>query len=257
MTEASSTRCRDAARQELEQGWHLPGADECARAREEVGRRLVRQRPRSRFGVVDHRHVDLVRVRLRLSTAGTCRDWPLRRPESSSLTSVDAAKHGCRLRPYRGPISLDVIADERTIDLEHVLHLRTDRDGYVEVAFADIDAALRSLGAGGLDDFIRLELGHEAWAGGIDLRRLRALLAEYHYRWVKQGRGSPALFLHRHGERGRGDDAHALALEARLARQERDLALIDEGRLSPRAFIDRHVWSPFRRLVEQMLHTTP
>lgn len=246
--------CADVARRELELGERLSEArvDGCGPIREQVGARMVRQQPKRHFGVVDHRRIDLVRVRMRLSTAGRCRDWPLRRPATNSLSPVEAARHRCRVRPYRGPITLTVVADDRTVSLDR-LDLRSDRDGYFELTFADVDAALRGAGAGGLDDYTRLELGAGGWAGAIELGRWRALLAEYHYRWVERGRGSPALFVHRHGDRSRGRDASALALEARLARQAHDLALVEEGQLTPRAFIDRHVWSPFRRIVERML----
>jgi hypothetical protein len=247
-------RCRDVARQELQAGHHLSDVevDGCASIREQVGQRLIRQAPGQPFGVVDHRHVDLVRVRLRLSVARRCRDWPLRRPESSSLRPRDLASTRCRLRPYHGPLTVAVVSSSASVELDQ-LELHTDRDGYVELVLADVDAALRALGAGSLEDYTRLEFGRAAWAGAIELGRWRAVSAEYHYRWVERGRGSPALFLHRHGDRSRGDDAHILALEARLARQEHDLALVEEGQLSPRAFIERHVWSPFRRIVERML----
>ena len=258
MTEAglpsgAATRCHETARRELELGQRLSEAgDGCDAVRAELGRRLTREHRRARFGVVDHRRVDLVRVRLRLSTAAGCRRWPLRRAASSSLTPVEASRHGCRLRPYRGAIDLTVFADGVATPIDAV-DLRTDGDGMVELAFSDIDAALRSSGAGSLDDYDRLEIGRDGWAGAVELERWRALAAEYHYRWVERGRGSPALFLHRHRERARAEDAHALALEARLARQEHDLALVQEGLLTPRAFIERHVWSPFRRMVERMI----
>jgi hypothetical protein len=244
--------CRDVARQELELGARLADADDCSPVRTAVGRRLARERPRPRFGVVDHRRVELTRVRLRLSTAHRCRTWPLRRPGASSLTPAEATGHGCRLHPYRGRLTLELVSDEARVPLD-VLELRTDAEGRIEIRFSDIDAALRSVNAGALDDYERLEIGHRAWAGAIELGRWRALMAEYHYRWVARGRGSPALFVHRHRTRDRGDDAHALAIEAHLARQEHDLTLVEDGVLTPRAFIDRHVWSPFRRIVERML----
>jgi hypothetical protein len=247
-------RCREVVRRELELGHELPDASMggCGPIREQVRQRLARRREARPFGVVDHRHVDLVRIRLRLSTAGGCRDWPMRRPTSSSLSAADATRSGCRLRPYRGDLTVTVVSDARSLTLDQ-LELRSDRDGYVELIFADLDATLRAIDAGTLDDYARLELGGDAWAGAIDLERWRAVLAEVHFRWVERGRGSPALFHHRHGDRRRGEDAHALAVEARLVRQEEDLALVEEGLLTPRAFIERHVWSPFRRVVERML----
>ena len=124
MTEAglpsgAATRCHETARRELELGQRLCEAgDGCDGVRAELCRRLTREHRRARFGVVDHRRVDLVRVRLRLSTAAGCRRWPLRRAASSSLTPVEASRHGCRLRPYRGAIDLTVFVTHRTRPLD-------------------------------------------------------------------------------------------------------------------------------------------
>lgn len=240
--------CREVVQRELAEG--IRGEPRCSEARAEAGRRLARRRPRPRFGAVDYRDVDLVRLRLRLNVAHGCRSWPVHDPEALSLTSADVDRHGCRAHPYRGPITISAVGDD---ERRRVLRLQTNRDGYVDVVFAELDAVLRAQGAGALDRYARVELGRDAWAGTIDLRRLRAFTADWHYRWVRRGRGSPALFAHRHGTHPRSDDARALAIEARIARQERDLAAVEAGRMSPRAFLERHIWSPFRRKVEQML----
>ena len=73
------------------------------------------------------------------------------------------------------------------------------------------------------------------------------------YRHLSRGRGSAALFAKRHGEHPRRADAEAFAVEARVARQEEDFNAVAEGRMEPVAFLQRHVWSPFRRAVQALL----
>ena len=124
--------------------------------------------------------------------------------------------------------------------------------GVVAFEFADVDAALRRTVGHGLDDYAWLELGETAWAGTLNLERMRTFLADWHFVWVARGRGSVALFAERHAEHPRGGDAQSMALEARLDRQRQDFDAVSEGKMSASAFLERHVWSPFRRAVEDL-----
>ena len=44
----------------------------------------------------------------------------------------------------------------------------------------------------------------------------------------------------------------SLALTASLRRQEADLRAVQRGELTPRRFLERHAWSPYRQLVAAM-----
>jgi hypothetical protein len=41
----------------------------------------------------------------------------------------------------------------------------------------------------------------------------------------------------------------ALAVEARLSREERDYLQVAKGELAPQTFLERHLWSPYRQSV--------
>ncbi len=205
-----------------------------------------------RFGIVDHRNVELDEVRLRLSDARLCTGWPLPLDERSGvvLHEQDAVRAGCMIRPYRGELALTAVDADG--NRHHALTVEADRDGVATFEFAEVDASLRRTMGQGLDGYRWLELGETAWAGTINLERLRGFTADWHFVWVAKGRGSAALFAERHQEHERGPDAQAMALQARLDRQRQDFDAVAEGTMSASAFLDRHVWSPFRRAVEDL-----
>jgi hypothetical protein len=188
---------------------------------------------------------------MRLSEAMLCRGWPLPDAAGQVLHPTDAQRAGCVLRPYRGKVTVSAVSIDGA--RHDVLELTADRDGRVAFEFSEADAALRADTDVGLDGYARLELGASAWAGAVDLDKLRAFLADWHFAWVSRGRGSAALFARRHGEHPRTADAEAFAVEARVVRQEEDFHAVAEGRMEPVAFLQRHVWSPFRRAVQALL----
>lgn len=205
-----------------------------------------------RFGIVDHREVELDAVRLRLSEAKLCRGWPLPVDPGQGvvLHQRDADRAGCVVRPYKGELVLTAVDDAG--NRHQAATLEVDRDGNVEFEFAEVDGSLRRNVGRGLDEYLWLELGETAWGGTINLQRLRSFTADWHFLWVARGRGSAALFAERHADHPRGADAQAMALEARLERQRQDFDAVSEGKMTASAFLDRHVWSPFRRAVEDL-----
>jgi hypothetical protein len=238
--------CRSEAERSLRGG---RARHDCAKKAMQASRRRLRHSP-ERFGVVLHRRVDLLGVRLVVAQASACREWPTS-SRSRILAEFDALAAGCRLRPYRGALALVVVdADGRR---RETMRVHADREGVVRFRFADVDAAVRDGGLGTLDDWRALQAGHDSWAGRFDLVRLHGLLADYHLGWVRRGRGSPALFALRHPEHPRSQIAVDLAVEANLARQQRDFVAVERGVLPPAAFLDRYVWSPMRHSVESML----
>jgi hypothetical protein len=239
-------RCRASAERTLRGG---AGDRSCARDTMRAGRRRLRHAP-TRFGVVVHRKVDLVGARLVVAQASGCREWPTS-SRGPILGEVDALAAGCRLRPYRGELAL-VVTDAGGRRAE-VARVHADREGVVRFRFADVDLAVREHGLGTLDDWTAIDAGHDGWGGRFDLRRLRGFLADWHFSWVRRGRGSPALFALRHRDHPRSDLAVDLALDASLARQQRDFASVERGVLPPATFLDRYVWSPMRHSVESML----
>jgi hypothetical protein len=166
------------------------------------------------------------------------------------VLDVDAERARCRLSPWHGPVTLEVERDGKWLDLPPT---HSDRHGQLELRFADLDRGLRDAGEAGLGEFTRLRVGRGGWAGTYDLVRLRELQADVHASWVARGRGVPGLFVALHPEHARADDIADLALESRLARQERDFEAIEHGELTPEAFLDRHVWSPLRVRVAALL----
>jgi len=238
--------CRSEAERSLRGG---RARHACAKAAMQASRRRLRRTPQ-RFGVVLHRRVDLVGVRLVVAQATGCREWPTS-SRSRILAEFDALAAGCRLRPYRGALALVVVGkDGRRAE---TLRVHADREGVVRFRFADVDRGVRVHGLGTLDDWTALQAGHDGWAGRFDLVRLRGLLADWHLGWVRRGRGSPALFALRHPEHPRSQVAIDLAVEANLARQQRDFVSVERGVLPPATFLDRYVWSPMRHSVESML----
>lgn len=208
-----------------------------------------------KFGIVDHRDVELDRVRLRLSEAGLCKGWPLPINDDAGvvLHGRDADRAGCVVRPYRGSLVLTAIDADGT--RHQAAMLDVDKNGEVVFEFAAVDASLRRAVGQGLDAYAWLELGETAWAGTINLERMRGFIADWHFVWVARGRGSAALFAERHTAHPRGADAQAMALQARLERQRQDFDAVSEGKMTASAFLERHVWSPFRQAVEELTVT--
>lgn len=243
-----SGRCGEQVRAELLAGRRRDGA--CAQEREAVGRALVRRG--DGFGFVEQRAVDLASLRLVLGEARRCRQWPLISPGRDVLRRTDVAAAGCRLRRHRGAVAV-VLVDRAGVRRQPLPPMPTDRDGRLELRFAELDHALRVLGQGTLEGYVRIELGDDGWAGHVDLEQLLRFRADWHLTWLLHGRGTPGLFAVRHPEHPGADDARTLAAEARLERQAQDYARVEAGELSARAFLDRHPHSPYRRRVESRL----
>jgi hypothetical protein len=216
------------------------------------GRGVLRPVRAGAFGFVEQRAVDLVSLRLVLGVAQRCRQWPLRSPDRDVLRRPDVVVAGCRLRRYQGEVPL-VLVDRQGQRHQPLPPLHTDRDGRVAVQFTALDHALRVLGEGSLDDYARIELGEEGWAGHVDLETLLRFRADWHLVWLARGRGAPGLFVVRHPEHPGADDARTLSADAFVARQTRDYERVEAGELSAQAFLERHPLSPYRRRVEAML----
>jgi hypothetical protein len=248
----ASVQCRDIVAAELAAGRRIDAR--CERDRQLATRSIVRDE-HVVFGLVDRRTADLVGVRLSLAEARRCRGWLLRGPGRDRVGEAEAERAGCRVVPYRGRVTITAITgDGRRAPGPALV---TARDGELEIDLAALDEELRAGGGRGLDGYARLELGRGGWAGGIDLAVLRRFRADYHLAWVRAGRGAPGLHSVLHPDHARSDVVRSLALEAQLARQQRDFAALGRGELTPAAFLDRHVWSPLRRAVEEMLAGDP
>ncbi|MDC0718684.1 hypothetical protein [Nannocystis bainbridge] len=247
VTARTSEPCRAALTTALAAGEQVTGT--CAvmqtRAAQEA---LAATRQRS-FGIVDRATVRLASMTLVLSQAHLCRRWPLRTPGQGSLDVGGARLAGCNVRRYVGPVAVAVAAADGSV--VQVMTVRSDEDGQAEVSFAEVDALLRARGRGGLGSFAELQVGREAWAARVELPALRTQLAEWHAAWVGLGRGSPGLFAALHPEDEAASGMRTRALEASLKRQAEDAAAVERGELSARRFLERHVWSPYRSLVEQ------
>lgn len=243
-----SARCGAQVRAELLEGRRHDGA--CDEEREAAGRALVRRG--DAFGFVEQRDVNLASLRLVLGEARRCRQWPLRSPERDVLRRTDVAAAGCRLRRFQGEVPV-VLIDRDGRRHEPVPPMRTDRDGRLELRFSVLDRALRVLGAGTLDDYARIELGRDAWAGYVDLAQLSRFRADWHLTWLVRGWGTPGLFAARHPGHAGADEARTLAAEALLARQARDYERVEAGELPARTFLERFPSSPYRRRVEALM----
>ena len=229
-------------------------AEGCVEERRAVARALAR-RSRASFGLVDQRKVDLREVSLVVVEARGCHAWPLRAPGFGVLTRNDASEAGCRLTRYTGPLEVTAVEPDGT-SYPGIIELRAE-EGLVRLEFAEADAVLRAHGFVGLHAFAELQLGHSGWAGTVNLERLREFLGLWHFVWVVRGRGAPGLFAALHPEHPRSGDARALSVETSLARQEQDYLAVARGELSPRRFLERYVWSPYRRSVAAMAGATP
>ncbi len=243
-----SERCRAVVEQELRTGQRQDVR--CREDRETAGRALVRRR--DAFGFVEQRQVNLSRLRLVLGVGRRCKQWPLRSPGRDVLRRTDVVRAGCRLRRYQDQVSL-VFVDREGRRHQPLPPISTDQDGRLLLHFADVDRALRSLGAGSIDEYTHIELGSEAWAGRVDLERLLSFRADWHLAWLSQGRGAPGLFVARHPDHPGAHDARTMAADALLSRQERDYERVQDGTFAPQSFLDRHGWSPYRHRVQAWL----
>lgn len=201
--------------------------------------------------MVERRRFDLAGGRLVLAVAGKCKAWPLREQDGAVLEASAARAAGCRLRRYAGAV--DVWVQRGDGAWERVEVIQTDAAGVLEVDLRRVDRLLRTGRGRGLSDYTRLALGSGGWAGTVDLERLRAVTALWHFAWIQRGRGAPGLFAHLYPDHPRTPDARALAVEAVLARQERDFRAVADGELRPELFLERHAWSPYRTPVREML----
>lgn len=244
----ASAACRAQVLDELITGQRR--GDGCAEDRERAGRALVRWR--DGFGFVERRVVELAALRLVLGVAKRCRQWPLRGPGRDVLRRNDVDLAGCRVRRYEGPLTLTFVDHEGRAS-SPLAPLYTDVDGRLMLRFASIDQALRALGRGELADYARIELGDDAWAGHVDLDQLLRFRADWHLSWIRRGRGSAGLFAAEHPEHPGAELARTWAADARLARQEQDVARVESGELTARDYLDRHPWSPYRHRVQAWL----
>lgn len=248
VADVGDAACRATIAADLRAGERAKGNDPCAFHRDRVGARLIAStRPRPVFGIVEEMKPRLPGVALVLSVAHHCTRWPLRSVGEPSLAVGEVAAFGCRVRRYHGPLALDVVAVDGSAETIHVA--ATDEDGRVYVPFAELDALLRARGRPGLFEHATLLLGADGWAGRVDLAAVRAQLADWHLTWVTRGRGLPGLFAALHPDHPEAQAMRGRALQATLKRQEADAKAVERGELSPRRFLERHVWSPYRSLV--------
>lgn len=239
--------CRREVAAELRAGQRATTAARCASERRRASERLLERTRRPVFGVVERRTVRLSGIGLVLSEAHRCERWPLRGADRTDLEPGTALDAGCQIRRYRGQLTIAVAAADGT--RTPVVTLAADEDGQVEVAFAELDGLLRARGLGGLMSHATLILGENGWAGRVELAAVRAQLTEWHLTWIGRGRGVPALFTALHPEHPGAAVTRAQALEATLRRQAADAEAVKRGELTPRRFLDRHAWSPYRALV--------
>jgi len=199
--------------------------------------------------VIEFRQADVVEIRMRLSIASRCKR-PL---PTSPVRSVDAERAGCRLRPYRGSLPLIFQSRELTwLDAS----VRLDPNGRVRLRYSELDAKVRRAGfQAGLHTFEALGLGNESSVGRIDLRALLHARADQHFLWISRGWGAPALFAPFHAGHPEHGNAERLAVDARVARQRRDLAAVKDAQLGAEEFLRRHPWSPFRFVLDKRLRT--
>lgn len=198
-------------------------------------------------GWVRTQSVDLLGMRARLEVARDCRYDPVPEADATVLRKkqIDAAR--CRSRPFDGQLVLFARhADGQLSPLTHTLEVR---NGALDLSFVELEDLLRTEG---LDGVVELELGPEAWAGHVNLDSLRQLVQGWHLHWVGKGRGAASLFVAAHPDAPGVEDVQALAVEAQLARQEADYLAVSRGALSARAFLSRHLWSPYRLSVREM-----
>lgn len=244
VAEVPPSTCRDRVAAELVGGRRSQARCEATRARATQAAARIRGRGRHPgFGVVEARRVELDRVHLVLSHATHCTSWPLIASDAHVLRLHEATLAGCRIRRYEGHISVVAVdAAGRRVSLPAAA---SDADGRVELSVPRLVWALREAGLEP-EDVRHLELGAEAWAGALDLARLRALAGAWHAAWVARGRGAAAVLSGRPGLHSVDtQSAAALAVEAMLVREERDLRRVLAQTLDPATFLARHPRSAY------------
>jgi len=217
---------------------------------------LLAPRRAVRFGVVERRAVDLNGITLVLETARGCRRWPVRVAGLDILTPLAARAAQCRLERYEGSLPVFGFTEDAPGRPVEVATLDV-REGIARLTYADLDRQSATRDASHPWKLTRLQLGDAAWAGQVDLTAVRDILGSYHFEWVARGRGAPGLFVAAHPDHARQGDAEALSFEASLSQQERDYLAVSRGEMAPAAFLDRHVWSPYRTSVAQMGNAAP
>jgi len=242
--------CRERLLGELRRG-EVSAGPGCELERQTAQRRQHQlARGRFGFGLLERATPGLGEVSLLVSEGRGCTMWPLRQPGRASLGLYEVKKAGCWVRRYTGPLAIaGVLPDGRTVPAIAVVQVR---EGRARIDLTRLAVDLDRRGLAGLDGFVRLELGVGGWAGDVDLVAMRASLADHHAAAVQRGRGVAALLPVRHPDHPRADRVRALALKATLERQDADFKAVERGELSPHRFLERHAWSPYRRLVAAM-----
>lgn len=242
--------CRERLLAELRQGEISPGPG-CELERQIAQRRHMRQvHERSGFGLLERATTRLGEVSLLVSEGRGCAMWPLRRPGQASLGLYEIKQAGCWVRRYTGALTISgVLADGSRVPAVEVLQVR---EGQASLDLTRLAVSLDRRGLAGLDAFVRLEIGADAWAGGVDLVAVRTSLADFHAAAVQRGRGVAALLPVRHPDHPAADRVRAQALKTTLLRQDADFKAVERGELSAHRFLERHAWSPYRRVVAAM-----
>ncbi|MBK9753261.1 MAG: hypothetical protein IPO88_07085 [Nannocystis sp.] len=241
--------CREQVAAELRRG-EVDAGVQCEVERRLALRRQLRGgRSLVGFGLVERATAGLAGLSLLLSEARGCARWPLRLPGREALGLFEAKAAGCWIRRYTGPLTVAGVLPDGGRVVALVVEVV---EGHLELDLARIAVSLDRRGLPDLDAFVRLELGADGWAGSLDLVVQRARLADWHVASVQRGRGVAALCSVRHPEHRQADVVRTLALTASLRRQEADLRAVQRGELTPRRFLERHAWSPYRQLVAAM-----
>ncbi len=242
--------CRERLLAELRQG-EISSGPGCEVERRTAQRRQLRLvREGSGFGLLERAMTRLGEVSILVSEGRGCAMWPLRLPGHPSLGLYEIKQAGCWVRRYNGALTISgVLEDGSRVPAIEVLQVR---EGQAQLDLTRLAVSLDRRGLVGLDAFVRLELGTDAWAGGVDLVAVRAELADFHAAAVQRGRGVAALLPVRHPDHPAADRVRALALKTTLLRQDADFQAVERGELPPHRFLERHAWSPYRRLVAAM-----
>jgi hypothetical protein len=69
---------------------------------------------------------------------------------------------------------------------------------------------------------------------------------------VQRGRGVPALMVVRHPEHASADRIAGAGADGGAAPAGGRLRAVQRGELTPRRFLERHAWSPYRGIVAAM-----
>lgn len=229
--------CKETLEQELRAGRR--SGPLCAMQRDRVLAALAKLEPRAAFGVVVQHRSTPQGATLILALARRCKRWPLQHPDRTVLNVADLQGARCHVERFSGPLSITARGRDG-LRHEAIVDVIVSAEGHAVIDYAALDDAFKRLGFSGLDAFERLELGPGAWAGELDLARLRTALADAHFSWIARGRGVPALFAVRHPGHARVDEARAWAVEARLERERQDYRAVTRGDLAIQEFLERH-----------------